>query len=72
MYNLDFSLEDEIEVTKHQVNAIERYAIWNKADPSIIDLAKEIMWTDIAGQRLFYAKHNKFVYDQEAFVKNEI
>jgi hypothetical protein len=59
VYNLSFSVEDEIQVARIQCNNLmtagfKRYI--------------NLIWCDVVGQVLFYDKYKMYVRDQNAFV----
>ena len=59
VYNLSFSVEDEIQVARIQCDNIARAGL---------ERYRNVIWLDVVGQVLFYDKYKMYVKDQNAFV----
>jgi hypothetical protein len=73
-HNLSFSLEDEIKVAKYQQLDIDNYRMmhFSEYSQSVVDLAKKIIYIDVAEQLKYYYENNEYVENQKAFVLNII
>lgn len=59
VYNLSFSVEDEIQVARIQCENLKLAGLPRYTN---------IIWLDVVGQILFYDKYKMYVKDQNAFV----